>query len=438
MYSRRQFIGSGAAFIAASGRVFGAEAPSNRVRLAVVGCHEKGRGQQVMRSALQLPGVDVVSVCDVDARARDWAAAKVLEISGRAPRRERDLRKVLEDPTVDGVVLETPDHWHAWGAVMAMRAGKAVYVEKPVAFCPREGEKLLETQRATGMVLQVGSQRRSSKAYADAVAFLHGGALGAPKWAKCWYLSNRASIGAGREAPVPEWLDWDLWQGPAPRTAYRDNVVHYNWHWFRRWGTAETGNNMPHYADVARWALGVDWPEAVQALSARAFPRAGDDFEWPDVYGISCRFPGEKFVTFEVSCHQSNNAYMGVGTGAMIYCERGSAFFDPMNNVTVYDEKSKEVRKFAANGVTTVGSLTNPTGSLDVEHVGNFVDCLRRKDPATHAPADVGVKSSFIPLAANVAAEIGETLHVDPLTGAPLTKAAQALWDREYEKGWEI
>ena len=208
MYSRRQFLGYGsAAFIAASGRVFGAEAPSNRVRLAIVGCHELGRGQQVMKSALRVPGVDIACVCDVDSRAMDWAAAKVFEISGVMPKKERDFRKVLEDQSIDGVILETPDHWHALGAVMAMRAGKAVYVEKPCAFCPREGEVLLETQRKTGMVLQVGSQRRSSKTYRDAIKLLHSGAIGEPRWTKCWYMAKRESIGIGRESPVPEWLD---------------------------------------------------------------------------------------------------------------------------------------------------------------------------------------------------------------------------------------
>ena len=438
MYSRRQFLGYGsAAFIAASGRVFGAEAPSNRVRLAIVGCHELGRGQQVMKSALRVPGVDIACVCDVDSRAMDWAAAKVFEISGVSPKKERDFRKVLEDPSIDGVILETPDHWHALGAVMAMRAGKAVYVEKPCAFCPREGEVLLETQRKTGMVLQVGSQRRSSKTYRDAIKLLHSGAIGEPRWTKCWYMAKRESIGIGRETPAPEWLDWDLWQGPAPRTAFRDNVVHYNWHWFRRWGTAETGNNMPHYADVARWALGVEWPESVQALSSSAFPNGGD-FEWPDVYGISYKFPGGKFVTFEVSCHHGGNPYMGVGTGAVVYCEKGSAYFDPADNVTIYDEKSTEIRKFTTDSAMIVGSLTNPTRALDIHHVANFVDCLRAKNAATNAPAEVGVKSTFMPLVANIAADLGETVHVDPATGAPVTKAASALWSREYEKGWEL
>ena len=438
MYNRRQFIGFGAsAFIAASGRVFGVESPSNRVRLAIVGCHERGRGQQVMKSAMRVPGVDIACVCDVDSRAMDWAAGNVFASSGIAPEKVRDFRKVLEDPSIDGVILETPDHWHAWGAVMAMRAGKAVYVEKPCAFCPREGEILLETQRRTGAVLQVGSQRRSSRSYADAVAFLRSGAIGEPKWAKCWFMSNRASIGKGKESPVPEWLDWDLWQGPAPRTAFRDNFVHYNWHWFRRWGTAETGNNMPHYTDVARWALGVEWPETVQAMSTSAFMKGGD-FEWPDVYDVSFKFPGGKLVTFQLSCHHNACPYMGVASGAMVYCEKGAAFFHPADTVTIYGGKSRELRTFQSGGSSAVGSLTNPTDSLDVMHVSNFVECLRAGNAATNAPADVGVKSSFMPLVANIAADLGETVRIDPATGAPLTKAAGALWSREYEKGWEL
>ena len=415
MYNRRQFIGFGAsAFIAASGRVFGAESPSNRVRLAIVGCHERGRGQQVMKSAMRVPGVDIACVCDVDSRAMDWAAGNVFASSGIAPEKVRDFRKVLEDPSIDGVILETPDHWHAWGAVMAMRAGKAVYVEKPCAFCPREGEILLETQRRTGAVLQVGSQRRSSRSYADAVAFLRSGAIGEPKWAKCWFMSNRASIGKGKESPVPEWLDW-----------------------FRRWGTAETGNNMPHYTDVARWALGVEWPETVQATSTSAFMKGGD-FEWPDVYDVSFKFPGGKLVTFQLSCHHNACPYMGVASGAMVYCEKGAAFFHPADTVTIYGGKSRELRTFQSGGSSAVGSLTNPTDSLDVMHVSNFVECLRAGNAATNAPADVGVKSSFMPLVANIAADLGETVRIDPATGAPLTKAAGALWSREYEKGWEL
>ena len=149
--NRKEFIlgGAGAFFIASAGKAFGADAPSNRVRLALVGCREKGRGAAVVQRALQVPGVEIAYVCDVDSRAMDYAADLVEKKSNGAsrPKKEKDLRKILADKSVDGILSETPDHFHAWSAVMAMRAGKAVYVEKPCAFCPREGEIILDTWR---------------------------------------------------------------------------------------------------------------------------------------------------------------------------------------------------------------------------------------------------------------------------------------------------
>ena len=222
--NRKEFIlsGAGAFFIASAGKAFGADAPSNRVRLALVGCREKGRGAAVVQRALQVPGVEIAYVCDVDSRAMDYAADLIEKKSNGAsrPKKEKDLRKILADKSVDGILSETPDHFHAWSAVMAMRAGKAVYVEKPCcAFCPREGEIILDTWRKTGMVFQQGSQRRSSVPFRIAAELVRKGELiGKPTWGKTWYMTHRAPIGKGQPVAVPEWLDWDLWQGPAPRT----------------------------------------------------------------------------------------------------------------------------------------------------------------------------------------------------------------------------
>ena len=291
--NRREFIktGAGAFFIASAGKVFGASAPSNRVRLAIVGCHADGRGFSVMQSAMKVPGVEIACVCDVDRRARENAADFVMKATGVKPRMEKDLRKVLEDKLIDGIISETPDHFHAYSAVMAMRAGKAVYVEKPCCFCPDEGQVLMRVAKETGMVLQVGSQRRASLSYRAAFDWLKAtNAIGEMRYAKAWFHSNRASIGVGRKVAVPEWLDWDLWQGPAPREDFRDNIVHYNWHWFRKWGTSEMGNNAPHFADAARWALGIDaFPESVQCSGGLYYPKGGD-FEWPDVFNSSFKW----------------------------------------------------------------------------------------------------------------------------------------------------
>jgi len=438
--NRRDFIktGSGAFAIAAAGCAIGDAAPSNRVRLAIVGCHEKGRGQSVMKGAMKVPGVEIAYVCDVDSRARDWAADIVEKTSGFRPRKEKDLRKVLEDRNLDGIISETPDHWHAYSAVLAMRAGKAVYVEKPCAFCPREGEIIVDTWRKTGMVFQMGNQRRASLTYRMVLDYLkETDAIGDMRWAKCWYMADRASIGRGTKIAAPEWLDWDLWQGPAPRRDLLSNVVHYNWHWFRDWGTSEMGNNAPHFADAARWALGVDYPESVQCAGDQYFPK-GDDYDWPDTFNASFRFPGGKFMTFELTSHCRGNPYMNVGTGAMVYGTKGSLYLGPDDTARIYDLKGKEVKRWHSGGRTEAGSLTNPTASLDVLHMTKFVDCIRSKSQQTNAPADEAVKSTFLPLLANIAAEVGETVRLDPVTGKLLTKSAEKLWSREYEKGWEL
>ena len=443
--NRRDFIkaGSGAFFIAAANRVFGAAAPSNRVRLAIVGCHEKGRGITVMRAALKVPGVEIACVCDVDSRAREFAANEVFQKTGVKPRMEKDLRKVLEDKLIDGIISETPDHFHAYSAVMAMKAGKAVYVEKPCCFCPAEGQILMRVAKETGAVLQVGSQRRASLSYRQALDWLRDSdAVGEMRWAKAWYMANRGSIGKGKPAAVPEWLDWDLWQACAPRTQYLDNVVHYNWHWFRRWGTSEMGNNAPHFADISRWALGLDmFPETVTCTGGQIFGK-GDDYAWSDVFNASFKYPNGKLITFELTSHCNEKPYMDVGTGAMVYGTKGSVYFGPNDTVKVFDEKSKLVREWAAGGVAldanTPVSTTNPTEGLDVLHMAKFVECLRAHDQNTNANADQGVKSSVLPLLANIAVECGETLHLDPKTGLLTSKAGADKWAREYEKGWEL
>lgn len=441
--NRRDFIktGAGAFFIAAAGKAVGAGAASNRVRLAIVGCHANGRGFAVMKSAMKVPGVEIAWVCDVDSRAREMAADYVFKATGVKPKTEKDLRKVVEDPLLDGIISETPDHFHAYSAVLAMKAGKAVYVEKPCIFCPAEGEILMRTARDTKQVLQVGSQRRASLSYRAAFDYLkQTNAIGAMRNAKAWYVSNRASIGTGKKTAVPEWLDWDLWQGPAPREDFRDNIVHYNWHWFRKWGTSEMGNNAPHFADAARWALGIDeFPESVQCAGGLYLPKGGD-FEWPDVFNASFKYACGKMITFEMSCHNNVKPFMNAQTGALVYGERGAMYLGPGDDAKIFDEKGSIIKEWKAGGieVTKTMSTTNPTERLDISHMANYVECIRAKNTNTNVNAEQGVKSSILPILANVALDEGETIHLDPKTGALKSKAGAKGWAREYEKGWEL
>jgi predicted dehydrogenase len=439
---RRAFM-KGAVLAAVAGSsarvVFGQNAPSNRVRVALMGCHAKGRGFQLMKAVAGLPGVEIATGCDVDSRAREDAAAEITARTQRTPKKETDIRKVLEDREIDGVICAAPDHWHAPAALMTMKAGKAIYVEKPVSHNPREGEILVEASSRCKAVFQMGNQRRSSSVYQEAVKEIRGGVIGEPRFARCWYATARGPIGKGQPAAVPEWLNWDLWQGPAPRRAFQDNVVPYTWHWFHHWGTGECGNNATHYVDVARWALGVTFPSRVTSAGGRLFYE-GDDWQWFDTQAATFEFSGRKFMTWEGLSSVKARPYENASTGCMVYGLEGALLFTPDNVCTLFDKGGKKVREWRDQAVTgDATNRTNPTVGLDATHLGNWVTCIRNKDVQTPSTAAEAHASTLLTHLANIAQRTGETVKVDPATGKLAAGSAGAdLWSRDYEKGWEM
>lgn len=434
---RRDFLrGSAAAgLIGISPRILrGADAPSNRVRLCFAGVHEKGRGASPMRYAAALPGVEVVCVCDPDRRAMDWAADQVKAIAGKAPDKVADIRKVLARGDVDAVFAEVPDHWHAPMAWMTMEAGKDIYCEKPCTFTPSEGDILIKVQRETGRVFQMGNQRRSSAAYRPAVAALRQGVIGEIGYARCWLHKPRQPIGPRVPAPVPDWLNWELWQGPAPRAPYRTNIVHYNWHWTYEYGTSEIANSAVHYVDVARWAMGLDMPIEVSALGVQAARDPG--WDWPDTQMLSMKFPGEKMITWEGLSVLPGKFQMDSYGGAMIYGTKGTMYFHTSDYVILYDEKGKVVREWRPDDVPADGSVPWKP-KLDVRHIKDFVEAVRAHDPnAVRSPVRDSVRSSLMTHLGNISIRAGLTLHVDPVTGVPREREAMKYWSREYEPGW--
>ena len=247
MSTRRDFLKgalAGAAALALDPLAQGTSAASSRavagsadrIRLAVIGVNS--RGYALASGFAKMPGCTVAAVCDCDSKALEKCRDMIFRQTSIRPAGYTDIRKLMEAKDIDAVVIAMPDHWHAKAAVMAMEAGKHVYLEKPTSYCPMENEKLLATARRTGMVITAGNQRRSWPNIIAAIGEVHGGSIGKVKYARSWYTANRPSIGRGRTVPVPSNLDWDLWQGPAPRVPdFHDNYIHYNWHWFYRWGT---------------------------------------------------------------------------------------------------------------------------------------------------------------------------------------------------------
>jgi len=407
--------------------------PSETVRIAVMGVN--GRGSVLATEFARVRDCHVTVICDVDVRAAERVAASLVEGPGALtpPRLEGDFRRVLEDPGVDAVAIAAPDHWHATAAVMAMRAGKSVYVEKPCGTTPREGELLVAAQARTGAVVQMGNQQRSAPPSIELVGMIRDGIVGRPYLARTWYANARGSIGRGSEAPVPDWLDYDLWQGPAPRTPYRDNVIHYNWHWFRRWGTGEICNNGTHEIDVARWALGVDLPVRVSSSGGRYHYE--DDWEFTDTQFASFEFEGGRQITWEGrSCNPL--PVMGRGRGTAIHGTGGTAIVD-RDGYVVLDMDNREIARRMV-GESTDALDTRGSGDLTDAHVANFIAAVRGTD-TLNAPIEDASRSVLLCHLGNIAQMTGRTLRCDPATGRILDDPeAMASWDRDYAPGWDI
>ena len=437
---RRDFLKTtmltGAA-VAGRSWVQAAGAPLNRVRLAVMGVG--GRGSALMQSAMHFPDIEIAAVCDVDSRAMDKAAAEVAKQSGKTPKRDKDIRRILEDKEIDGVICASPDHWHAPCALMTMQAGKGIYVEKPCSHNPREGEILVAAAKKYNAVFQMGNQRRSIPIYRQVIKEIREGLIGEPRFARCWYTTQRGPIGNGKVTAVPEWLDWNLWQGPAPRRPFRDNIVPYQWHWFLHWGTGEAGNNATHYVDIARWALGVHFPTRVTSGGGRLFYE-GDDWEWFDTQSATFEFPEKKLITWEGLSAVRARPYEGVGTGCMVYGLEGAILFSPNSTCTLYDKAGKKLRDWTSNDLTgDAMNRTNPTSGLDERHIENWTTCLRAGNSNTNVTAIDAHASTLLPHLANLAQRTGETIRIDAQTGG-LAKgsAGTELWSRDYEPGWEM
>ncbi len=405
---------------------------NSRLRIAVAGTNSRGLAHVQLFAGL--PNVEIAYICDVDDRAIAKGLDAAAKVQAAVPRGVRDFRRALDDKQVDAIAIATPDHWHAPMAILALAAGKHVFVEKPCSHNPGEGELLIMAAKKSGLHVQMGNQRRSFAAMQEAVAQIRSGAIGRAYAARGWYVNTRASIGRGKPQPVPVWLDYELWQGPAPRRPFVDNLVHYNWHWHWHWGTGEALNNGTHEIDVARWALGVDHPSRVVSSGGRY--HFDDDWETPDTQTIGWEFPDGKTMSWE---GRSCNGFPveGRARGTIVYGTEGSALLDAESYV-FYDEKNKVVKEVAPSRQVDATNTLSSTGlEAEREHFKNFVDAIREDVALTAPVADANASVTLLHLG-NIAQRVGRALQCDPATGRIQGDAeAMTLWGREYEPGWE-
>lgn len=404
---------------------------NERIRVAVIGTNSRGLAH--IGAFAQLPNVEVSHICDVEEKALEKGVTATEKRTGKKPLAVKDFRTLLSSKEVGALSIAMPDHWHAPATILGCQAGKHVYVEKPLSHNPHEGELAIRAARKYKCVVQMGSQRRSWPTLTEGIKELHNGAIGKVHLAKGWYTNNRGPIGIGKAAPIPAGLDYELWQGPAPRMPFRDNLIHYNWHWFWHWGTGEALNNGTHEVDVIRWGLGIDYPLKVNSVGGRYYFK--DDWETPDTQVITFECPNNVSVVWEGrSCNGRN--VEGSDRGVMFYGDAGSMSTGG-NSYIIYDNKNKIVKEVKSNIQIDGRNTASPSEGLDVVHFANFLDSIR-KDQLPNADVETGYKSTLWVQLGNIAQRVGHTLNIDQQNGHIINDSqAATLWGREYENGWE-
>jgi predicted dehydrogenase len=411
-------------------RIIGA---NERLNVALMGC---GRRVGAYYDALKNKNnnVDLAYICDVMKKQRDKVGKDLNgKVSGPA-KLVSDIHDVWNDKSVDAIFNATPDHWHAPGTWMAMQAGKHVYIEKPCSHNPREGELLVAFQKKYGKVIQMGNQQRSARESQEIIGEIHRGVIGDVYKALAFYSNTRGEVPIEKKAPVPEGLDWELWQGPAPHREYTDNTWDYNWHWYGwHWGTAETGNNATHELDIARWALQVTYPEKVEVEAAKRHFK-NDGWTMYDTMDATFRFPDNKIIQWDGKSRAGYKTY-GSDRGTIIYGSEGTVFVN-RDGYTLYDRVGKKIKDSKASG-SEAGTALGGGGDMTDAHVANFFNVIRGKESKLNSPIEEGAISQMMCHYANIGYRIGKSYSVNTQNGHILDKDGMKLWDRQYEKGWE-
>src|SRR4051812_17249412 len=396
---------SGITFITRPERVFGA---NDRVRVAV--CGLRGRGKDHLDAFSRVPEVEVAALCDVD---EDVLGKRRRELGGK-PKTFSDVRRLLEDQSIDAVSIATPNHWHALIGIWACQAGKDVYVEKPCSHNVWEGRQLVRAAAKYERIVQHGTQSRSARAMIEAIGRVHGGTFGAIYLARGLCFKRRDTIGRASPEPVPAGVDYDLWTGPAPLKPFTRNRFHYNWHWIWDTGNGDLGNQGIHQVDAARWGLGVGLPNRVSASGGHFM--FDDDQETPNT--INCAFEFDqpdgrrKMMEFEVR-HWITNNEAGIQGGLFNRDNTiGTVFYGPNGYLAAGNEDAFRYESWVGRD-----RQPGPRGHSADDHFANFIACVRsRKKEALNAPIEEGHLSCALVHLANASYRLKRSLRVDPDT----------------------
>ena len=406
---------------------------NNRFNVSVMGVNS--RGAKLADNFARQDSCNVIHICDVDSRAVSKCISGLNEFQKVKADGFTDFRKSLESKDVDILVIAAPDHWHAPASLIAMQAGKHVYVEKPCSHNPKEGEILVEAANYYKKIVQMGNQRRSWPNVVKGISAIRNGAIGRVYYGRGWYSNNRPSIGIGKKVNPPSWLDWELWQGPAPRKDFKDNLIHYNWHWHWHWGTGEALNNGTHMIDLLRWGMNVDYPTKVSSNGGRY--RYKDDWETPDTQIINLDFKNGTSMSWESrSCNGKHSE--GSSVGVVFYGENGSLKIPGGNSYKIYDLKNNIIQEEKFDQKIDPRNTVNPSQYLDSLHIQNMFQAILNNTDL-NSDIDSGHKSTLLVQLGNISYRVGRSLNINDKNGHIINdKNAMKYWSRNYEKGWEM
>ncbi len=432
---RRNFLKAATATFTTSlftGNVKGA---NDRVRVSFIGVGRQGSGN--LHSAMVQPGVEVVSICDVYQPNLE----KAIAASARGPKGEpdfrtpakavKDFRDVLADKSVDAVAISTPDHWHAYMTIEACKAGKDVYVEKPICVVIDEGRKMVQAARKYNRVVQAGTQQRSGIGFRKATEIVRSGQLGKVTFCRTWNYGNSDPEGIGNppDTEPPSDLDWDMWLGPAPKRAYNKNrfgvdpkaFSHFRWFWdyaggmMTDWGI--------HQLDIVQMAFNETPPDAITALGGKYYIQ--DNRDTPDTLQVTYEYPNGMIATYENRLFNSAGM-LGKNGGIMFHGDKGTLFVDRAGYRVIPEKNSKLEASEGKN------SNNNPQ-----DHWKNFIECVRTRERPV-SDIEIAHRSTSTALLGNVALRSKLRIDWDGERETTSEAAARQYLKREYRKPWKL
>ncbi len=422
--------------------------PSDTVHIGVVGFRSRGRAHY--REFANMPGVRVAYLCDVDERLFPEAVAEVESIQGSRPKTEYDIRKLLEHEDLDAISIATPDHWHALMAIWGCQAGKDVYVEKPCSYTLWEGRQMVRAARKYDRIVQVGLNRRSSRATRSAVAYLRSNGFGPVYRSKAIVYRGRINIGKVLESGIPRGVHWDLYLGPAPYRAFTMNRFHYGWHFFKDTSTHEVGNNGVHYLDVARWAMGKDEHPVRIHCSGGQFAEDSDS-EVPNTQVGVFEYADGTLSEIDATTLYSPT-FGGTRMGNFFYTPQGyvssvdgwtvtRGAFEPGNRPDMQGGISLRATNLSFPRQNYVDGPDIPQlEEPEVSHFRNFIDCVRSRNRAElHCEIEEGHLSTSLCHLANIAFFTGRKLSFDPASETfPGDEEATRFLRRDYREPYVV